>query len=207
MFAPARPHLRLHGAMIGHDRPLVSRRAIRGQAFTRQFVVVNPGPVPPLTGTIVPPFSVGRSVHADIVGLDIRLFIRKHRFVFGTTFHGHGKRHHVHRFHGGFPVEAFLLLNGIDFPDQVEVSRDVGTDPGTPIVRVTPPSASVQKMPRPAVPTWRTGRSALTGTLERPQVTFVSPVRESREIRIFAPGNDQDKADAPAPPVIEGPAQ
>ena len=205
MVAPARPHLRFHGARIGHDRSFVSRRAIRGQAFTRQVVVVNPGPVPPLTGTIVPRFSVGRTVHTTIVGLDNRLFIRKHRFAFGT-FHGHDKRHHFRRFHGGFPVETVLLLNAIDFPDRVEVSRDMDVDPGTLIVLVTPPSAPAQKVARSTGPTWRSGRSVLTGTLERPQITFVSPVRDSKEVRIFAPSSEQDKANAPPPPTVEGPA-
>lgn len=207
MFAPARPLLRFHGPMIGHSRPFIPRGVVRRQALTHQFTIVNPGPVPPLTGTIVPPLSVGGTVHTNIVGLGNRLVIRKHRFAFGT-FPGHDKRDRFHRFHGGFPAETFFLLGEMDFPDQVEMLGDTGEEARTSDVVATPPSAPVQSVARSAGPTWRSGRSVLTGTLEQPQIIFVSPARESRKVRIFVPSSEQQgKAVAPAPQVVEVPAQ
>lgn len=207
MFAPARPLLRFHGPMIGHDRPFIPRRVVRRQALTRQFTIVNPGPVPPLTGTIVPPFSVGGTVHTNIVGLGNRLVIRKHRFASGT-FPGHDKRDRFHRFHRGFPVVPFFLFGEMDFPDQIEMPGGTGEEAGTSVVEATPPSAPAQSVARSAGPTWRSGRSVLTGTLEKPQIIFVSPVHESRTVRIFAPSNEQQgKAGAPAPQMVEIPAQ
>lgn len=205
MFAPARPLLRFPGPRVGHDRPIISRRVIRGQALAHQFTIVNPGPVPPLTGAIVPPFSVGGTVHTNIVGLGNRLVVRKHRFAFGT-FPGHDKRDRFHRFHGGFPIVPLFLLGEMDF--QVEMPGHTDEEARAPVVAAIPPSAPVQSVTRSAGPTWRSGRSVLTGTLEEPQIIFVSPARESRKVRIFAPSSEQQgKAGAPAPQMVEVPAE
>jgi hypothetical protein len=185
MFAPTPSHLRFSGPMIGHDHPF------RGQAFTRPFTMVNPGPVPPFAGTIVPPFSVGGTVHPNI-----------------AMFPGHDQRDRFHRFHRGFPAEPFFLPGETDFPDQVEMPGDTGEEARTPDVEATSPSAPDQSVAGPAAPTWRSGRSVLTGTLEEPHIILVGPARESREVRIFTPSSEQQgKSGAPAPQIVEVPAQ
>ena len=85
MFAPAPPLLRFHGPMIGHERPLIPRRVLRGQALTRQFATVNPGPVPPFSGTIVPPFILGAPINSSIVVIGNRLFIGSNGFLFDIS--------------------------------------------------------------------------------------------------------------------------
>jgi hypothetical protein len=197
MFSPASPILRFHGPLIGHGRPSNPHRIVQGPGLKRQFIIVNPGPVPPLTGTIVPPFSVG-GVHMHIVGLDDRLFIRKHRSAIGM-FPGDHRRD---RFHGGFPAEPFFLLE-TTLPDETKMFGDGGEDAGASLVEATSPDAPIQGVAGPAEPTWRSGRSVLTGTLEEPQVIVVNPAGESRNVRIFTPSTDP----AHAPQIVEVPAQ
>jgi hypothetical protein len=194
LFAPAP-----FGLMIGHNRPSIPRHVLRGQAFTRKLTIMNPGPVPPLTGITVPPFSVGGTVHTDMIGFGERRTFRKHHFRH-QAFLGHGRNHRFHRFHGGFPAEPFFLFAEMHFPDQVEI-LDVTEE--APVVAAALPSAPVHSVAGPATPTWRSGRSVLTGTLEEPQIIFVSPARESRRVRIFAPSGER----APTPQIAEVPAQ
>jgi hypothetical protein len=189
-FAPTPPQMQFHGFM-GQDR-FVPQRVLRGQALTRQFFLVNPGPVPPLNGTIVPPFSVGSAVNID--RFDNRLFIRKHRFAFG-----HDRFHQFHRFNrfpGVFPVQPFVFLE--EGPNQVVILGNDSEEESD--LEATAPEAPPVA---PAKPTWRSGKSALTGTLEKPRVIVVSPAPESGSVQIFAPSNKP----VHAPQVVEVPAQ
>jgi hypothetical protein len=188
MFAPTPPQMQFHGFM-GQDR-FVPQRVLRGQALTRQFFLVNPGPVPPLNGTIVPPFSVGSAVNID--RFDNRLFIRKHRFAFG-----HDRFHQFHRFPGVFPVQPFVFLEEV--PNQVVILDNPGVVDEPDFEAAAPESPVIA----PAKPTWRSGKSALTGTLEKPRVIVVSPAPESGSVQIFAPSNKP----VHAPQVVEVPAQ
>ena len=184
MFAPAPRVPRDPGPMLEHDHPF------RGQAPSRPFAIVNPGPVPPLTGTIVPPFSVGGTVHPNI-----------------AMFPGHDQRDHFHRFDRSFPAEPFSLPGETDFPDQVGIPGDTGQEAGTPDVAGTPPSAPEQGVIGPATPTCRSGRSVLTGTLQEPHIISMGPPRESRDVRLFTPSERQGKACPPAPQMVEVPAR
>jgi hypothetical protein len=193
--------------MIGHDRPFFPRGTVRGQALARHFIIVNPGPVPPFTGTIVPPFSAGGTVHTNIVGSGDRLVIRSHRFALGM-FPDHDQRHRFHRFRGRLQVERLILGGETELPDQVETPGDTREEVWTPAVEATPPNVPLQSAAGPAAPTWRSGRLVLTGTLEAPHIIFVGPARESSDVPIFTPGSEpQGKARAPAAQIVEVPTQ
>ena len=187
MFAATPPPLRFQVPMIGHGRPFIPDRIVRGQALTRHFIIMNPGPVPPLTGTIVPPFSVGDAVHD-------RRFMREHRFAF-VVFPGHHHLDRFHRFQGAFTTAPFSMLE-TELPDQVEILGDAD-EAGTSVAEANLPDAPA----RPAEPTWRSGQPVLTGTLEEPRVIVVNPARESQNVRIFTPST------GPAPQIVEVPAQ
>jgi hypothetical protein len=194
MFAPAP-----HGPALGPDRRSISRHVLRRQAVTRPFRIGNPGPVPPLTGTTVPPFSVGGTRHTDIIGFKERRHLGKHHFRH-QAFLGHGRNHRFHRFHGGVPAELFFLFAETHSQGQVEIFVDAGKAPND---EAAVPSAPVGSVAGPATPTWRSGRSVLTGTLEQPQIIFVNPERESRQVRIFAPSGER----ASVQQIVEAPAQ
>jgi hypothetical protein len=183
MLAPTPPLLRFHGQTTEHDHQFIRRHIARGQA--RQFIIVNPGPVPPLTGTIVPPFTVGHTVH--------------HRFAFGRFPMDH-RRGHFHRFHQGFPVGPFILL---ETPAQTEMFGDVGEGAGNSVAEASSTEAPAQSAAAAAKPMWRSGQSVLTGTLEEPRVIVVNPSRDSRNVRIFAPSTELMRA----PQIVEVPAQ
>src|SRR5262245_21279767 len=72
MFATTSPRPQFQGSM-GQNRP-IPLHILQGQFF------VNPGPVPPLNGTIVPPFSVGGTV-TGIDWFHNPIFFGKRRFV------------------------------------------------------------------------------------------------------------------------------
>ena len=72
----------------------------------------------------------------------------------------------------------------------------------SPVVEAAPPPPPPP--PSPAAPTRRSGRPVLTGTLEAPQIIFVSPARDSKETKVFAP---QGKADTSGPQVVQLPTQ
>ena len=170
--------------MIGHDHLFIPRHVVRRQALMPQFTTMNPGPVPPLTGTIVPPFSVG-----GMVG----------------TFRN--QRNRFLHFHRGFPGEPLFFLGERELQDQAEMPGDTGEESGGAVVEATPPNIPDQSVAGPVAPTRRSGQSVLTGTLDEPQIIFVSPARESTDVRIFAPSGEQHgAANAPAPQIVEVPA-
>jgi len=169
MGAPAMPHMQFRG-FIGQNRFIP-------QHFPQGRSLVNPGPVPPLNGTIVPPFSVG-SMATNFDRFHDPFFFRRHRFAFE-----HDRFHRFHRFHAFpavFPVAPFVFLEEV--PNQNEVFDPNGEDGAD--VESTAPDASVAP---PAKPTWRSGKSVLTGTPEKPRVIVVSPAQEPGSVQIFAP--------------------
>jgi len=168
MFAPTPPHF---PAFVGQSRFIPHR-------FAQPQFFVNPGPVPPLNGTIVPPFSVGGTV-TSFDRFHDPFFFRRLRFAFE---HDRFDRfHRFHRFPGVFPVAPFVFFEEV--PSQVEVFVDPNAAEEAD-VEDTPPEAPVIA---PAKPTWRSGKPALTGTLEKPRVIVVSPTQQSGSVQIFAP--------------------
>jgi hypothetical protein len=188
MFAPTPPRPQFHGSM-GQNRP-IPRHILQGQV-TRQFFV-NPGPVPPLNGTIVPPFSVGGTV-TGIDRFHNPVFFGKRRFVVGDDrFH---RFHRFRRFPGVFPVVPFGFFE--DVPDQVVVFADTNPEVDSGLEATT---AEASVIP-PAKPTWRSGKSALTGTLENPRVIVISPAQQSTNAQILTPSTRPMHA----PQVVEVP--
>ena len=105
--------------------------------------------------------------------------LRRHRFAFE-----HDRFHQFHRFHqfpGVFPVAPFVFFEEV--PNQVQVFVDPNAVDEAD-VEDTAPEAPVIAPPKP---TWRSGNSALTGTLEKPRVIIVSPAKKSGSVQIFAP--------------------
>jgi hypothetical protein len=168
MFAPTPP---LFHGFSGQNRFIPHR-------FPQRQFFVNPGPVPPLNGTIVPPFSVGGTV-TTIDRFHDPFFFRRHRFAFE-----HDRFHQFHRFHqfpGVFPVAPFVFFEEV--PNQVQVFVDPNAVDEADVEDTAPEAPVIA----PAKPTWRSGNSALTGTLEKPRVIIVSPAKESGSVQIFAP--------------------
>jgi hypothetical protein len=170
MFAPTPPQFHgFVGGFIGQNR-----------FFPRRQFFMNPGPVPPLDGTIVPPFSAG----GVVTGLDRfhdPFFFRRHRFAFE-----HDRFHRFRRFDeflGVFPVAPAPFFFFEEAPSETEVFVDPNAADEA-VLEDNPPEAPVVA---PAKPSWRSGKPALTGTLEKPRVIVVSPTEGSGGVEIFAP--------------------
>ena len=197
MSAPTPPRMQFHNPAMSHGR------VMSGGVFRQQpFIIVNPGPVPPLTGTTVPPLSVGNAVNGTIAGFGNNLVIGKRRFVLGTLPDDHQRGHfrRFHRFHrfqrGFFPVVPFAFFD-TQSPDQVVIVGDVAEYAGTDIETPAPETSAIP----PAKPTWRSGKSVLTGTLDQPRVIVASPSSASEKSQKPASGSEPKRI----PQIVEVP--
>ena len=126
----------------------------------------------------MPPFSAGSSLTA-VDRFHDPFFLTRHRFAFA-----HDRFHRFHRFHqfpGVFPVAPFFFFE--EAPNQVELFVDPNAEDDANSEANAPQAPVIA----PAKPTWRSGKPALTGTLEKPHVIIVSPAKESGSVQIFAP--------------------